>query len=142
MRLFPPVPVLPRTALHDTMIAGMNVQAGTVTLIPIYALHRHRALWRNPEAFDPDRFSPAHERGRHRYAYLPFGGGARICIGMSFAMIEAAAMLATFVRSARFTHEPTHAIRPIVRITMRPEGGMPMRVSLRETRGALAETSS
>jgi cytochrome P450 len=131
MRLFPPVAVLPRAALRDTAIGGERAEAGTVALVPIYALHRHRLLWDNPDAFDPDRFSPERGAGRHRFAYLPFGGGPRICIGMSFAMIEAVAMLATFVRGARFTHDPDHAIRPLVRVTMRPQGGMPMRVTMR-----------
>lgn len=132
MRLYPPVPALPRTALRETTIAGMNVSAGTIVLIPIYALHRHRSLWVTPDAFDPGRFSPAHSRGRHRFAYLPFGGGPRICIGMGFAMIEAVAMLASFVRAARFSHDSSHRIRPMMGITLRPEGGMPMRISLRE----------
>jgi cytochrome P450 len=113
------------------VIAGEQVQAGTTIVIPIYALHRHRLLWREPDRFDPDRFGPAESAGRPRFAYMPFGGGPRICIGMSFAMIEAAAMLATCVRGASFTHDETHAIRPIARITMRPEGGMPMVVTPR-----------
>lgn len=128
MRLFPPVAILPRAADRDTAIAGEPVSAGTTVLIPIYALHRHRLLWDNPDAFDPDRFAPDRSAARHRFAYLPFGGGPRICIGLSFAMVEAVAMLATLVRGARFEHDPSHAIRPLVRITMRPEGGMPMRV--------------
>jgi cytochrome P450 len=131
MRLFPPVAVVPRAAVRDTQIGSERLGAGTVALVPIYALHRHRLLWDAPDAFDPDRFAPERSKGRHRFAYLPFGGGQRICIGMSFAMIEAVAMLATFVRSARFAHDPAHAIRPLVRITMRPQGGMPMRVAMR-----------
>jgi len=131
MRLFPPVAILPRTATRDTIVGDMHVEAGTTVLIPIYALHRHRALWANPDAFDPDRFTREASAARHRFAYLPFGAGPRICIGMSFAMIEAVAMLATFVRGARFEHDPAHQIRPLVRITLRPQGGMPMRVALR-----------
>jgi cytochrome P450 len=131
MRLFPPVAVLPRAAERDTKIAGQSVQVGTTVLVPIYALHRHRRLWDDPDTFDPDRFAPELNAKRHRFAYLPFGGGPRICIGMSFAMIEATAILATFIRGAHFTHDPAHAIRPLVRITMRPQGGMPMFVSPR-----------
>jgi cytochrome P450 len=131
MRLFPPVAVLPRAAERDAMIADLRVEAGTTLLIPIYALHRHRALWTDADVFDPDRFAPDKVAARHRFAYLPFGGGPRICIGMSFAMIESTAMLATFVRGARFVHDPNHQIRPLVRITLRPEGGMPMRVTMR-----------
>jgi len=132
MRLFPPVAILPRAVEVDTVIADVRVKAGTTLLIPIYALHRHRTLWEDPDNFDPDRFRAENASTRHRFAYLPFGGGPRICIGMSFAMIEATAMLATFVRGARFVHHPTHQIRPLVRITMRPQGGMPMLVTARE----------
>lgn len=135
MRLYPPAPALPRTALRDTTIAGMSVGAGTIILIPIYALHRHRSLWTAPDTFDPGRFSPARSQGRHRFVYLPFGGGQRICIGMGFALIEAVAMLATFVRAAEFSHDSSHRIRPIMGITLRPEGGMPMRISRREAPG-------
>jgi cytochrome P450 len=132
MRLFPPVAILPRAAEVDTVIGDIRVKAGTTLLIPIYALHRHRTLWKDPDRFDPDRFGTENASARHRFAYLPFGGGPRICIGMSFAMIEATAMLATFIRGARFLHDPTHQIRPLVRITMRPQGGMPMQVTARE----------
>lgn len=132
MRLFPPVAILPRAAERDTEIGDVRVKAGTTLLIPIYALHRHRALWKDPDHFDPERFAAANSGSRHRFAYLPFGGGPRICIGMSFAMIEATAMLATFVRGAHFAHDPAHQIRPLVRITMRPQGGMPMLVTPRE----------
>lgn len=128
MRLFPPVAILPRAAQRDTTVGEVSVQAGTTLLIPIYALHRHRLLWRDPDAFEPERFSEEHAAGRHKFSYLPFGGGPRVCIGSNFAMIEATAMLATFVRGARFTHDPAHLIRPLLRITMRPQGGMPMKV--------------
>lgn len=131
IRLFPPVAVIPRAAERDTEIAGEPIRAGTTILIPVYALHRHRRLWDNPDAFDPDRFAPEHAKSRHRFAYLPFGGGPRICIGMSFAMIEAVAILATLVRGARMSHDDTHTIRPVVRVTLRSQGGMPMRVSTR-----------
>jgi cytochrome P450 len=131
MRLFPPVAILPRAAERDTMVGAVSVKAGTTLLIPIYALHRHRLLWSEPDAFDPDRFASEKTGSRHKFAYLPFGGGPRGCIGLNFAMIEAVAMLATFVRSAHFTHDPAHKIRPLMRITMRPQGGMPMQVTFR-----------
>lgn len=128
MRLFPPVAALPRQATEDTTLLDQPVPKGTFVLMPIYALHRHRALWTNPELFDPDRFAPEKGLERQRYQYMPFGAGLRICIGMQFALNEAVAVLATLVRGADFTHDPSHRIRPLVRITMRPEGGMPMQV--------------
>lgn len=131
MRLYPPVAILPRHALETTTIGGRRVEKGTILLIPIYALHRHRTLWENPDAFDPDRFAPEKGLEKRRFAYMPFGAGQRICIGMQFALMEAVAILATLVRGARVTPDPDHRIRPLVRITMRPEGGMPMTVKMR-----------
>jgi cytochrome P450 len=131
MRLYPPVAVVPRVCRTATTVAGRAIAPGHIVLIPIYALHRHRALWDDPDVFDPDRFAPEKGLEKRRFAYMPFGGGPRICIGMQFALIEAVAILATLVRGASFEPDPSHRIRPLVRITMRPEGGMPMTVRLR-----------
>jgi cytochrome P450 len=131
MRLYPPVALLPRVAREATMLGDQRVERGTLILIPIYALHRHRLLWDNPDAFDPDRFAPEKGLEKRRFAYMPFGAGPRICIGMQFALMEATAILATLVRGAHVTPDPDHRIRPLVRITMRPEGGMPMTVKMR-----------
>lgn len=128
MRLYPPVSAVPRQADRDTTLLGMPVPKGTLVLVPIYALHRHRAHWDNPDAFIPARFAPEHGLERQRYQFMPFGAGLRICIGMGFAMNEAVAVLATLMRGVRLEHDARHRIRPLVRITMRPEGGMPMRV--------------
>ncbi|WP_376766380.1 cytochrome P450 [Rhizobium sophorae] len=62
-------------------------------IVPIYAVHHHASLWSNPETFDPDRFSPEAAKARHRYAYIPFGAGPRVCIGNAFAVMEAATSL-------------------------------------------------
>ena len=97
--------------------------------MPIYAMHRHPKQWDRPEVFDPDRFAPELGLERQRYQYMPFGAGLRICIGMGFAVNEAVAVLATLIREVQLDHDPAHKIRPLVRITMRPEGGMPMRIA-------------
>lgn len=131
MRLYPPVAVLPRHCHETTTLREKRVEKGTIILIPIYALHRHRALWDDPDAFDPDRFAPEKGLEKRRFAYMPFGAGPRICIGMQFALMEAVAILATLVRGARVSPDPDHRIRPLVRITMRPQGGMPMTVRMR-----------
>lgn len=131
MRLYPPVALLPRVARETATLGDRRVEKGTVILIPVYALHRHAKLWDNPDAFDPDRFAPEKGLEKRRFAYMPFGAGPRICIGMQFALMEAVAILATLVRGARVTPDPDHRIRPLLRITMRPEGGMPMRVKMR-----------
>ena len=131
MRLYPPAPVLTRTVTQDTQLGGKDLQAGSVVVIPIYALHRHRKLWRNPDHFDPARFAPELEKDYSRYQYMPFGAGPRICVGGAFAMSEAIAMLATFVRGARFQMRSGHTPTPISRVTLRPKGGMPMHVTMR-----------
>ncbi|KMO10298.1 cytochrome P450 [Methylobacterium indicum] len=131
MRLYPPVPVVVRAALRDVDLDGIPVKAGTPITIPIYAVHRHAALWDEPERFDPARFAPEAAKARDRYAYLPFAAGPRICIGMGFALSEAVAILAVLVRSLRFSLRP--GTLPVLkqRITLRPSEGMPMRVSPR-----------
>jgi len=131
MRLYPSLPLMSRMCGQDVEAGGLAVKKGTFVFIPIYAIHRHRRLWRDPDAFDPDRFGEAESAGRHRFAYLPFGGGPRVCIGQTFALIEAVAILATLVRGATLEPDPGHRIRPLVRVSMRPQGGMPMTLRLR-----------
>jgi cytochrome P450 len=131
MRLFPPVPVMTRHCRRDARLGDAAMRAGDIVVIPVYALHRHRRHWRDPDAFDPDRFHPAAGLEKRRFVYMPFGAGKRICIGAAFATLEATIVLATLLRGASFHIDPARAIRPLFRITMRPEGGLPMRVSLR-----------
>ncbi|MGB6810839.1 MAG: cytochrome P450, partial [Pseudolabrys sp.] len=98
MRLFPPAPGIARISKDAMEIGGIHIAARTRIHIPVFALHRNVGLWDNPNAFDPDRFSADRVKVRSRYAFVPFGGGPRICIGAGFAMIEAAIILATVVR--------------------------------------------
>jgi len=130
MRLFPPVPIMSRQAVADTSLGGHQITAGTSIVIPIYALHRHKKRWSNPELFDPMRFAPEKEAAISRYQYMPFGAGPRICIGMAFAMIEATAMLATMLQAARFEFAGQQDPWPIARVTLLPKGGMPIKVWL------------
>jgi cytochrome P450 len=131
MRLFPPAPAISRFAKTAMTLGGMEIEAGTRVHIPIFALHRNTRLWQNPNAFDPDRFAPELAKTYSRYAFLPFGGGLRICIGASFAMIEATAILATLIRAFRFQPVPGHKPQPVARVTLRPKGGMPLLVTPR-----------
>ena len=131
MRLYPPVPMMTRQAVADTRLGGREIRAGTSVVMPIYAIHRHAARWERPDSFDPERFAPAREAAMPRYQYMPFGAGPRICIGMGFAMLEAAAMLATFLQRARFAPLAGHAPEPVARVTLLPGGGMPLKVALR-----------
>ena len=131
MRLYPPVPMMSRQAIADTRIGAHPIRAGTSILMPIYVIHRHSKRWSDPDVFDPTRFAPGSESAIPRYQYMPFGAGPRICIGMSFALIEATAMLATLLQHARFSPVPGHVPTPVARVTLLPRGGMPLRVAIR-----------
>jgi cytochrome P450 len=130
MRLYPPVPMMSRQAVTALKLGSHAIPAGTSVVIPIYALHRHRARWPEPDLFDPTRFAPEQEAKVSRYQYLPFGAGPRICIGMAFAMIEATAILATLLQSARFASTDGREPVPVARVTLLPAGGMPLHVWL------------
>lgn len=100
LRLCPPAAAVARTAMQDVEVDGHRVEAGTMVMVGIQALHRDPDLWESPLVFDPDRFVPEHSKGRDRWQYLPFGGGPRSCIGDHFAMLEATLGLATIIRQA------------------------------------------
>jgi cytochrome P450 len=131
MRLFPPAPGIGRQARAAMELGGMPIAASARLHIPVFALHPNARLWDNPNAFDPERFTADRVKVRPRYVFLPFGGGPRICIGAGFATIEAAVIVATLVRSFRFTPLTGHKPKPVARVTLRPEGGMPLLVSTR-----------
>jgi cytochrome P450 len=132
MRLFPPAPGIGRQPNAAIELGGMQISTRTRIHIPVFALHRNVRLWDNPTAFDPDRFAADKVKTRSRYAYLPFGGGPRVCIGASFATIEAAVILAVFVRAFRFQAIAGHKPKPVARVTLRPAGGMPLLIVQRE----------
>lgn len=132
MRLFPPAPGIARQPKAAMELGGMQITAKTRIHIPVFALHRNVRLWDNPNAFDPDRFAPDQVKARSRYAFLPFGGGPRTCIGASFAMIEATVILATLIRAFRFRPVAGHKPKPVARLTLRPAGGMPLLIAPRE----------
>jgi cytochrome P450 len=122
LRLYPPAAFLSRTAQKADTLCGREVRPGDTVILPIYALHRHHALWPNPDAFDPNRF--ADPKAIDRFAYLPFGDGPRICIGANFALQEAVIILATLLSRFRFTLVPGKAPKPVMILTLRPEGGV------------------
>lgn len=130
MRLYPPAPILGRRAVEPTEICGRPVKKGDVVLLAFYALHRHRTLWDHPDHFDPDRFSPE-RRPQDRYQFMAFGGGPRACIGASFAMMEAAIFLARFVSRLSFAPVEGADVYPVMQVTLRPRGGMPLRIARR-----------
>lgn len=128
MRLYPPAPVIVREAQRDIRLGGQVVKAGTVVYVPVYAVHRHEKLWQEPDRFDPERFDPEAVKGRNRLAYLPFGAGPRICIGMGFALTEMAAIIAVLVDAFTLRLRSGYVPKPKLRVTLRPQRGMPMRL--------------
>jgi cytochrome P450 len=131
MRVYPPVAMVVRQAVAPFSLGNEDVAAGDNVFVPIYAVHHHKSLWDEPARFDPDRFAPDAARARHRYSYLPFGAGPRICIGMGFALLEAVAILATLLPEVHLHADPAFRPTPKIRITMRPAEGMPMTVQRR-----------
>ncbi len=131
MRLFPPAPAIGRQPKAAVKLGDIEIGPRTRVHIPVFALHRNRRLWPEPNTFDPDRFAPERVKARSRYAFLPFGGGPRVCIGASFAMLEAAVILAALTRAFRFAPVPGHSPKPVARVTLRPAGGMPLLISPR-----------
>ena len=130
MRLYPPVPAIIRVASSADTLGEEAIPAGSQVIIPVYAVHRHRARWDDADRFDPDRFLPEAEASRPRAQYLPFGFGPRTCLGIQFAMIEGVTVLASILRRARFSWDGRHLPEPLSQITLHPRGGMPLRVEM------------
>lgn len=128
MRLYPPAPVMTRVTANEMDIGGKTLPKSTLIVMPIFIIHRHHALWEDPNRFDPDRFLPEKEARYARTQFMPFGYGQRICIGSSFAILEATAILATLLRYARFEWDGRLEPEPVSRVTLRPKGGMPLTV--------------
>ena len=145
MRLYPPAWTIERNALADDEVAGVRVPARSLVAIPPYLVHRHPDFWPDPAGFDPRRFlrdehgsdtddgnGRAASQDRHRYAYIPFGGGRRACVGASFAELETVLVLATIARRYRLELTMRGIPEPTANITLRPARGLPMRL-LRRT---------
>jgi cytochrome P450 len=128
MRLFPPVWLLPRIAQEEDQIGEYRVPAGADVLISPYLLHRHPGFWPDPGTFDPERFDPAKQADRDRYAYIPFGAGPRFCVGNTLGMMEATIVLATVARELRLRKVPGYEVVGEPMLTLRVRGGLPMTV--------------
>jgi cytochrome P450 len=122
LRLYPPAAMVSRTARAADTLCDRRIDPGDTVILPIYALHRNRLLWDEPDAFRPERF--ADRKAIDRYAYLPFGDGPRICIGASFALQEAVIILATLLARFRYAKVPGRDPSPVMILTLRPEGGV------------------
>ena len=131
MRLYPPVPRFDRQALAADRLGEAEVAAGDIVSIWPWLIHRHRALWDDADAFDPERFRAEARAQRHRFQYLPFGGGPRLCVGARFATAEALTVLAHWLRDWTFAPMPGREVRPSGMVTLRPAGGLPLLLARR-----------
>ncbi len=128
MRLYPPAWLVSRTATIDDIVDGVTIPAGAVVFLSQYVTHRHPNFWENPEGFDPERFTSKRSHGRPDFAYFPFGGGPRKCIGNHFALLEAQVALATITQRYRLDLMPGYTLTPQPTITLRPKDGIWMRL--------------
>jgi cytochrome P450 len=131
LRLYPPAPGVAREPIEDVTIGGYSVPRGSLVSITSYAMQRDARFFPDPERFDPGRFAAGWEQRLPRYAYLPFGGGPRICIGISFAMMETRLILAAVARRWRMRLEPNQSVVPMQLVTVRPRDGIRMRLAKR-----------
>ncbi len=144
MRLYPSAPFLGRSALHADRIGDHDVPAGAQVVLSPWVTHRHPRFWDEPERFRPERFAPEAERGRHRYAWFPFGGGPRACIGQTLSLLEGVIALAVLVRDFDFTAPPGR-VAYTTEITLRTAGSLPglvtPRAAARHASGTAAGTN-
>jgi len=133
MRLFPPAWGFGRRAIRDFDLRGFRIPAGTNIFIMQWLVHRDARFFPDPLRFDPERWrvDPIRSGRIPRFAYFPFGGGPRVCIGAGFAMMEAVLLLATIAQRCRFTVLPDPPVVPFFSITLRPRYGLPVRIEFR-----------
>jgi len=131
MRLYPPAFVMGRQATSPTEVAGHPVARNVIVIMPTWVVHRDPRWFDEPEAFRPDRWADERARSLPRYAYFPFGGGPRQCIGNTFATMEAVLVLATIAQRYRLTLVPGQRVTPATHVTLRPEPGIRMVVTRR-----------
>jgi len=131
LRLYPPGWLLSRRTIDVDVLGGYPVPAGTNVLLPLYLLHRHPHFWKNPEAFDPERFAPEHEAERPRFAYMPFAAGPRHCIGETFALYEMLMHLYKVARRYRLRYVPDKPLELEAQINLRTRYPLRMRLEAR-----------
>ncbi len=128
LRLFPPAWGVTRTPLAADEVLGYRVEPGSIVMLSQYVVHRHPDFWEDPERFDPDRFLPERSASRPRFAYFPFGGGPRICIGGAFATVEMTLIVALVRQAFDLRLESGRPLELDARITLRPRGALPARL--------------
>jgi cytochrome P450 len=131
LRLYPPVPRFDREAVAADRLGKHEICPGDIVSIWPWIIHRHKQLWDDPDAFNPNRFARGSEESRHRLQYIPFGGGPRTCVGARLAMAEALTILSIWLSRWTFKPVPGHEVRVSGSVTLRPEGGLPLILELR-----------
>jgi cytochrome P450 len=131
MRLYPPVFTVFRTPTESVELSGYEVSAGTTIMIPQWGVHRSERYWEDPTEFDPERFSPERRADRPRFAYFPFGGGPRHCIGKHLSLLEAKLIVATVASDYSLVFEGETPLELMPSLTMHPRQEMTMRVEPR-----------
>ncbi|MEM6617421.1 MAG: cytochrome P450 [Pseudomonadota bacterium] len=124
LRLYPPLPFLPRVAAEDTKLGDTEVPKGAMIMVAPWIVHRHEDFWVDPDRFNPDRFMPGNEDQIKPGAYMPFGLGPRICIGAAFALVEGPLLLASIIRRFDIQVLDPLNVRPMVRLATRPAAPM------------------
>jgi len=124
MRLFPPAWIIERDTLGPDEISGYYIPPKSTVVLSQWLTHRHPDFWENPEGFDPERFSPEQSANRHRFAYFPFGGGPRLCVGANYALMEMPLVLATIAQRFHLDLVPGHPVVMEPVITLRPKYGI------------------
>lgn len=130
LRLFPPAWGIGRETLKEIRLGGYRVPAGTNVFISQWVMHRDPRYFERPEEFRPERWTEEFETQLPKFAYFPFGGGPRVCVGASFASMEAALLLATIAQRYRLALVPGHPVKPLASVTLRPKHGI--RVTLHQ----------
>lgn len=133
LRLYPPSWFLMRRATQDDEMGGYAIQRDSFILWSAYLLHRHPAFWAEPEQFRPERFHPDQADKRQRYAYIPFGGGPRFCMGNNFALMEMTLAIATIAQRYRLKLAQEGAVEPDPLIVLHPRNGVPVYLQSRDT---------
>jgi cytochrome P450 len=131
LRVYPTVWMLGREAIEPLELGGYPIPVGTTIFMPQWVIHRDRRWFDDPEVFRPERWQGGLMQRIHRYAYFPFGGGPRICIGNNFALMEAALVLATIAQKFRLRLAPDANVTPLATITLRPAHGVKVVLSKR-----------
>ncbi|MFQ6329976.1 cytochrome P450 [Nocardia sp. CWNU-33] len=137
MRLYPPAWIVERTPIADDEIGGYQVSAGARVTLCMYYIHRDKRLWDDPAEFRPERFADKEVAERHKFAFFPFSGGPRICLGKDMSMTEMVLILAMTVQRFRLELDSAHLVVPLASVNLRPEFGIRIRPVRRATQPAL-----